>query len=85
LAIISTDIYEHVHKQIIYLKEFTHVYVRIRGKHKQAKKKSGTARAKKMRLIVQGGTRTHDLWLKDAKRKGLDDLHESVQLMWWIS
>ena len=39
-AIISTDIYEHVHKQIIYLKAFTHVYVRIRGKHKQAKKRA---------------------------------------------
>jgi len=69
-----------VHKQIIYLKAFMHVYVQIRGKHKQAKKKSGTARAKILRLVVQGGNRTHDLWLKDAKRKGLDDLHESVRL-----
>ena len=43
-------------------------------------KKSGTARAKTLRLIVQGGTRTHDLSLEDAKRKGLDDLHESVRL-----
>ena len=39
-AIISTDIYDHVHKQIIYLKAFTHVYVQIRGKHKQAKKRA---------------------------------------------
>ena len=35
---ISTGIYEHMHKQIIYLKASTHIYVRIRGKHKQAKK-----------------------------------------------
>ena len=31
-------------------------------------------------LVVQGGNRTHDLSLEDAKRKGLDDLVESVQL-----
>ena len=37
---ISTGIYEHMHKQIIYLKAFTHVYVQIRGKHKQAKKRA---------------------------------------------
>ena len=43
-------------------------------------KKSGNARAKTLRASIEGGTRTHDLSLEDAKRKGLDDLHESVRL-----
>ena len=44
-------------------------------------KKSGTARAKILRASVEGGIRTHDLALEDAKRKGLNDLHESLHLM----
>jgi hypothetical protein len=34
---------------------------------------------KTLRLVVQGGNRTHDLSLEDAKSKGLNDLHESVR------
>ena len=69
-----------MHKQIIYLKASTHIYVRIRGKHKQAKKERHCACKKTLRLVVRGGNRTHDLALEDAKSKGLNDLHESVRL-----
>ena len=31
-------------------------------------------------MSTEGGVRTRDLSLEDAKRKGLDDLHESVRL-----
>ena len=37
-------------------------------------------RAKILRVSTQGGNRTHNLSLEDAKRKGLNDLHESVRL-----
>ena len=80
MAIISTDIYEHVHKQIIYLKEFTHVYVRIRGKHKQAKKRAALRVQKYCAWVPRVGFEPTIVSLEDAKRKGLNDLVESVQL-----
>ena len=78
--IISTDIYDHVHKQIIYLKAFTHVYVQIRGNHKQAKKRAALRVQKHCAWLSRVGIEPTIVSLEDAKRNGLDDLHESVRL-----
>ena len=69
-----------MHKQIIYLKAFTHVYVRIRGKHKQAKKRAALRVQKHCAWLSRVGIEPTIVSLEDAKRKGLNDLHESVRL-----
>ena len=56
-----------LHNQFIYLKTSTYVYVRIRKKPKQAKKRAVLRVQKTLRLNTVGGNRTHDLSLKRQK------------------
>ena len=79
-SIISTDIYEHMHKQIICQKASTHVYVRIRGKHKQAKQRAALRVQKHCAWEPRVRIEPTIVSLQDAKRKGLNDLQRFVGL-----
>ena len=78
-----------VYTSICIIKSFAwrrlmHVYVRIRKKHKQAKKNSGTARAKTLRRNILVGNRTQDLSLKRQKDRDEETRINSFNSMWYI-
>ena len=66
-----------MHEQIIYLK-VPGLYMNLR-KHKQAKKERHCA-GKNIAREYQGWNSNPRPLTSDAKRTGLDDLHESVRL-----
>ena len=67
-----------INKSFAWRRSRTSMYTSAESISRQ-KKERDCACKKTLRLVVEGGTRTHDLSLEDAKSKGLNNLHESVR------